>query len=77
MPNENAERLTEIKDEIKALMDEALQIVRRADHMTYEQARAYWYPHLIMALDKEHGYLGGSMFTMQDAIDALKHEDDE
>lgn len=70
------ERLEEIKDEIKELMEEAKHLVRRhADQIVYEQARSYWIPHILMALDKDHDYLGSSMFTMEDTI--CQMDDDE
>lgn len=75
------QRLIEIKDEIKTLLEEAKQIIRykSSNSITWERARSYWYAHIMMALDKEHDYLGGSMFTMEDTINELEEvdEDDE
>jgi hypothetical protein len=71
-----ANQLTDIKNEIKVLIDNALHIIKNADKGEYERARMYWYAHIVMALDKEHEYLGGSMFTMQDSIDAISGEID-
>jgi hypothetical protein len=36
------------------------------------RARSYWYAHIRTALDKNHGYMGGSMVTMQDTIDEFE-----
>ena len=67
-----SERLANIKDEIKELIREAKGIVRFKGGITYERARSYWLAHIIMALDKDHEFLGGSMFTMQDTIKEMK-----
>lgn len=69
---EMVDRLLEIKDEIKELVGEAQEIVKgtRAE----VRATAYWYPHILLALDKESEYLGASMCTMQDTIDELTEE---
>lgn len=73
-----ASRLEEIKDNIKELANEALQIIRQSgNRMAYERSRAYWYPHVVGALDKEHDYLGGSMTTMQNVIDEIRQADED
>jgi len=65
----NKERMLKIKEEIKELIEEALDIVKfEGSPHTYQQAKAYWYPQILMVLDKEHDYLGGSMCTMEDTI---------
>ncbi len=72
----DTERLHEIKDEMLTLLEEANQILRG----THEEDRAkgYWYAHIRCALDGEHMFIGGSMVTMQDSIDALDDpEEDE
>jgi hypothetical protein len=69
------ERLEEIKDEIKDLVDEARALVSgTAERRTTE---AYWIAHILGALDEDHEFLGGSMTTMQDTIDALREESEE
>lgn len=69
--NENpAERLSEIKEEIKELMHEVKSLLGRNDGV-WARAKAYWYAHIITALDKEHDYMGSSMTTMQDTINEL------
>ena len=74
------ERLEAIKEEIKLRLREFKKIVEtvegRNSHI-WEQAKSYWYAHIIMALDHEHSYLGGSMCTMQDTINHLDDGDDE
>lgn len=73
---QTAERLGEIKDEMKQLAQEAIDMVRRLgyDSQIYNRAKGYWYAHIVMALDKEHDFLGGSMCSMQDTIDELTEE---
>jgi hypothetical protein len=41
-----------------------------------ERARAYWWAHIRCALDDEHEFLGRSMFTMRDTIEALEGEEE-
>lgn len=72
----NTDRLEEIKETILDLLIEAEDIVRRGDRMTYQRAKSYWLPHIETAIQKEHGYLGGSIFTMEDTIKALKEENE-
>jgi hypothetical protein len=63
-------RLQDIKDEIKELVYEAQDLIPR-DTIEFSRAKSYWLPHILMALDKDHDYLGGSMFTMQETVDDL------
>ena len=77
METEDLERLEEIRDEMKELLNEAARILRKGDDAAYERARVYWLAHIRTALDKEHDYLGGSMITMQDTIDELAEGDDD
>tara|TARA_B100001057_G_scaffold475028_1_gene541356 strand:+ start:82 stop:351 length:270 start_codon:yes stop_codon:yes gene_type:complete len=67
-------RLKEIKEQIKELLEEAINLV--PDH---ERARAkcYWYAHISMALDEDHGYLGSSMYSMQDTIKEFDEAEEE
>lgn len=67
-------RLENIKWKIEELIDEAKHIVKGAGGFAYERARSYWIPHIIIALSKEHDYLGGSMVTMADTIEELKDQ---
>jgi len=63
-------RLQDIKDEIKELVYEAQDLIPR-DTIEFSRAKSYWLPHILMALDKDHDYLGGSMCTMQETVDDL------
>jgi hypothetical protein len=69
---QSLDRLIEIKQEIKELMQEARQIARRADKGASSRFESYAYAHIVSALDKDHDYLGGSMVTMQDVIEELE-----
>lgn len=72
-------RLKDIKWAIKELANEALDICRK-DDMIYARSKSYWYPHIVMELDKDHSYLGGTMYSLEDAISAFENlysEDDE
>jgi hypothetical protein len=68
-----ANRFAEIKDEIKELLREAIGIVRdNRDSVSEDRAKAYWYAHITMALDDDHGYLGSGSYTMQDTAEELE-----
>lgn len=64
-----ADRLQEIHDEIRDLLEEATELVR--DTPEWERARGYWVAHIARALDDDHGYIGGTGATMQGTIDDL------
>jgi hypothetical protein len=71
-----------VLQDAKVAIEEALEEARTAlraldDGFPYQQADAYWLAHIRTALDREHGYLGGSMVTMQDTIDALERDDQD
>jgi hypothetical protein len=70
----NKYRFEEIKEQIKELLDEAFDLV--PDHAR-ARAESYWYAHISTALDEDHGYLGGSMCSMQDTLEEFDEEDEE
>lgn len=72
--SEIAERLKDIKEQMLDLLYDCRQLVRGTPEE--ERASYYWLAHIRCALDNEHSYLGGSMFTMQDCIDGLKEFDE-
>jgi hypothetical protein len=75
---EAAERIMEITEEIRGLVQEAMDLVREnGSDLTRERARSYWYPHILMALGEGHGYLGGSMCSMESTAGELEGEDEE
>jgi hypothetical protein len=65
-------RLMEIKEQMLALLRETEFLLDGSSE--WNRAKGYWLPHIRTALDNDHSYLGGSMFTMQDTIDALGKE---
>jgi hypothetical protein len=64
------ERLTEIKVEIRDLLQECKRLLRD-EGMTWQRAEPYWWATARPALDGESGYCSGPMTTMQDTIDEL------
>lgn len=71
----NKFRFEEIKEQIKELIDEALDLVPEGG--VKARARAYWYPQIVMALDNDHEYMGRSMCSMQDTLEEFCDEDEE
>lgn len=71
------ERIDALEEAKQEILD-ALEKARKAVRGTSEEgrAKAYWYGHIRTALDRDHGYLGSSMCTLQDAIDDLKHDEE-
>ncbi len=78
---ERIDALTEAKGEILDALDKAELAVRGTGEEG--RAKAYWLAHIRCALDDDHEYLGGSMYTLQETIDDLEgcgkddKEDDE
>lgn len=74
-----SERLSEISDELREIQQAILEKVEEAKYLlveaglngSLEQAESYWMPHIICAVTKDHSYLGGSMYTLEDSIDAV------
>ncbi len=66
-------------DELREIQTELLDAVQRAEHLLKQsafdgarlRAEAYWIPHIVCALSHDHGYLGGSMVTLEDTIDEI------
>jgi hypothetical protein len=69
----NKLRFEEIKDQIKELLDEAIDLV--PDGGVKERAQSYWYSHITTALDDDHEYMGGSMCTMEDTLNEFDEEE--
>ena len=67
-------RLEEIKEEIKELAQEAIDLIPWED-AEYDRAKGYWYSSIVMALDADHEFLGGRGHTMQETIDASEQDD--
>jgi hypothetical protein len=75
---EAAERIMEITEEIRELVQEAMDLIREnGSDLTRERARSYWYPHILMNLNDDHGYLGSSGCTMESSAQELEEEGEE
>ena len=72
---EAIERLTEIKEQMLELLEEAKDLL--PEGMTKERAKCYWYAHIKTAILKEHDFLGGSMVTVDDTISELGEDSEE
>lgn len=70
------ERLAEIKEQLKELVEEAYDLVRGTDRNEGDRARAYWYGQMVSSLDDEHYFVGRTV-TLKDSIDALCGDDAE
>lgn len=69
---EAGERILEITDEIRDLLQEAMDLVREhGSDIDRERARSYWYGHIQIALGGDHGYMGSSMCSMTDTAEDL------
>jgi len=75
---EAADILLDAREAIEDALEQARTALRALDDVfPYEQAGAYWLAHIRCALDREHGYLGGSMITMADTIRALQGQEED
>ena len=75
---EAGERILEITDEIRDLLQEAMDLVRsEGTDFDRERARSYWYGHILIALGGDHGYMGRSMCSMADTAEELMAEEPE
>jgi hypothetical protein len=77
MKAEDHEELTDIYEQMQELVHRAEMIMVREGGVVYEQARGYWLASFKTALSKDHSYIGGCMFTMQDAVDHALIDDEE
>lgn len=72
---EAIDRLTEIKEQMLELLEEAKDLL--PEGMTKERAKCYWYAHIKTAILKEHEFLGGSLVTVDDTISELGEDSEE
>ena len=70
--DDKAEQLQYVQEEMLDLLDQAEHIMSGTSDEA--AANAYWIPHIKTALTNSHEYLGGSMHTMEDSINALMAE---
>ena len=68
-------RFEEIIGEIKELLEEALDLV--PEGMARSRAESYWYGNMIVNVNEDHGYMGGSMCSMQDTLEEFEEIDEE
>jgi hypothetical protein len=74
---EIVDELGEIQSQILDLVEQARGLLRRNDLQgALMRAEAYWIAHVITAVSNDHGYLGGSMVSLQNTIDEIKNDDD-
>lgn len=75
---EAVDALYELQAEIKEKVEEAFEIVSEAgDEALKARAHGYWYASILCELDEDHGFVGGSMCTLQDTINQLEELDME
>jgi hypothetical protein len=75
---EAAERIMEIAEEIRELVQEAMDLVREeGSDVARNRARSYWYAHILTSLGGDHGFMGGSMCSMEDTARELEDSYDE
>ena len=74
---EAGERILEISEEIRDLLQEAMDLVRsEGTDFDRERARSYWYGHIQIALGGDHGYMGSSMCSMTDTAEELMADEE-
>jgi hypothetical protein len=64
--------IEEARDEILESLEKAERALRRLGGMPYARAQSYWIAHIETAVKKDHGYIGGSMITMDDTLEELR-----
>ena len=67
-------RFEEIIGEIKELLEEAFNLVPEGSARA--RAKSYWYGNMIVNVDEDHGFMGGSMCSMQDSLEEFDEEED-
>ena len=73
--SEDKNRFEEIICEIRGLLDEALELV--PDGIARSRAESYWYGNMIVNVTDDHGYMGGSMCSMQDTLEEFDEIDED
>jgi len=71
---EIADELEEHLSHLENIMHEVGNLIDQTDER--HAARSYWFGHIMGALSNDSEYMGGSMTTMQDSIDAIRESDD-
>ena len=74
---EIVDELGDIQSQILELVEQARALLRRNGLQgALMRAESYWIAHVITAVSNDHGYLGGSMVSLQNTIDEIKNDDD-
>lgn len=69
------DRLNEIKDKMLELLFDAKEIVRwSGDQHQIDRMKAYWHPHIQMALTESHDYMGNGGASLEQCIGALENK---
>ena len=72
---EAVDRLNEILLEMIDMTEEATRLIRvHGSNFDYERAKAYCLAQIKCALNKDHGYLGGSMCTLEEVIQSMDED---
>ncbi len=66
------ERLEELKEEIYEALREMKDILKEVAPEELERAKVYWMAHIDGALENRGAWLGGSMVSCIDTIEALE-----
>jgi len=74
---DSIERLEELKETIYEALNEMKEILREVDPHEYEAAERYWLAHIDGALENRGAWLGGSMISYTDTIEALEEMAEE
>jgi len=74
---EAVDRLRELAEEMYEAMDEMKQILSEVAPGELERARSYWMAHIDGALENREGWLGGSMISFEDTVNAVEEMDEE
>jgi hypothetical protein len=75
--NELAECLEDAMEDLKEKMEEVQGLLRDAEEFSTEATRramAYWFPHIVCALDDDNPFAGSAEVTMKDTINELRED---
>lgn len=61
-------------EETKDKLYEIEEVLFSVDEVEAKQAKMHWIAHILMALDNDHDYIGGSAVTAKETVDALVRE---
>ena len=70
-------RLEELKEQIYEALEEMEDIISETAPEEYERAKHYWIAHIDGALENRGGWLGGSLISFADTLEAIEEKEDE